>query len=72
MKILSIVIGSCKTSLGDEQQCPKSKRYAVWQETTLGQRFEVDVILHCDLQSAGNGDDLEATTDYSRVYEYVP
>lgn len=38
------------------------------QETVLGQRFEVDVTLYCDLQSAGRGDDLEATTDYSQVY----
>ncbi|MGB3635093.1 MAG: dihydroneopterin aldolase [Rubrobacteraceae bacterium] len=37
-------------------------------ERDLGQRFVVDVELHCDLQPAGRSDDLTKTVDYSEVY----
>lgn len=37
-------------------------------ERELGQRFVVDVELHCDLQPAGRSDDLTQTVDYSEVY----
>lgn len=38
------------------------------EETTLGQRFIVDVTLWLDLRAAGAADDLTATVDYSQVY----
>jgi dihydroneopterin aldolase len=38
------------------------------EETTLGQRFVVDVALHLDLRAAGEGDDLSQTVDYSQVH----
>ncbi|MBX0327221.1 dihydroneopterin aldolase [Oscillochloris sp. ZM17-4] len=38
------------------------------EETTLGQRFVVDVALHLDLRAAGESDDLDLTVDYSQVY----
>jgi len=41
------------------------------EETSLGQRFEVDATLYCDLQSAGCGDDLHATTDYAAVHSNI-
>jgi dihydroneopterin aldolase len=37
-------------------------------EQELGQRFVVDVDLHCDLRAAGLSDDLTKTVDYSEVY----
>ena len=37
-------------------------------EHDLGQRFVVDVELRCDLQAAGEADDLSRTVDYSEVY----
>ena len=40
-------------------------------ETELGQPFVVDVELHCELQAAGQSDDLEKTVDYSKVHEQV-
>jgi dihydroneopterin aldolase len=40
-------------------------------ERELGQRFVVDVALHCDLRAAGLADDLTKTVDYSTVYEQV-
>lgn len=40
-------------------------------ENELGQRFVVDVDLHCDLRAAGRSDDLFQTVDYSQVYEQV-
>lgn len=40
-------------------------------EKELGQRFEVDVEMRCDLQSAGQSDDLAATIDYTEVYRVV-
>lgn len=39
------------------------------QENVLGQKFEVDATLYCDLQSAGVYDDLQATTSYAEVFE---
>lgn len=41
------------------------------EEATLGQRFVVDVELHCDLQAAGRSDDLTQTVDYSAVHQQV-
>ena len=40
-------------------------------ERELGQRFVVDVALHCDLRAAGLADDLTKTVDYSTVYHEV-
>ncbi len=40
-------------------------------ETTLGQRFTVDVTLSLDLQPAGRADDLAQTVDYGAVYTEV-
>ena len=40
-------------------------------ERELGQRFVVDVALHCDLHAAGVSDDLTKTVDYSVVYQQV-
>lgn len=37
-------------------------------EHELGQRFVVDIELRCDLQAAGQSDDLTRTVDYSEVY----
>lgn len=39
------------------------------EETTLGQRFVVDVTLSLDLRAAGMADDLDATVDYSQVHQ---
>jgi dihydroneopterin aldolase len=38
------------------------------EETTLGQRFEVDVTVGLDLQPAGAADDLQLGVDYSRFH----
>lgn len=38
-------------------------------ERELGQQFVVDIALECDLRAAGVSDDLDATVDYSVVYE---
>jgi dihydroneopterin aldolase len=38
------------------------------EESSLGQRFVVDVALHLDLRAAGEGDDLGQTVDYSQVH----
>ncbi len=40
-------------------------------ENELGQRFVVDVALRCDLQAAGQSDDLGQTVDYSQVHDCV-
>lgn len=40
-------------------------------ERDLGQRFVVDLALHCDLRAAGQSDDLRLTVDYSAVYAQV-
>ena len=39
------------------------------EETVLGQRFRVSVILETCLQAAGRSDDLEQTVNYAVVYE---
>lgn len=41
------------------------------EETRLGQRFFVDVILETDLRKAGSTDNLKASIDYGRVYQLV-
>ena len=40
-------------------------------EREMGQRFVVDLDLHCDLRPAGRSDDLTQTVDYSAVYRQV-
>jgi len=40
-------------------------------ERELGQKFEIDLHLHCDLQRAGETDRLEETVDYTKVYRLV-
>lgn len=43
-------------------------RHGVYEEEKkLGQRFQVDVVLHTDTRRAGKSDDLEASTDYGAV-----
>lgn len=41
---------------------------ALQAERELGQRFVVDVELHCDLRPAGTSDELSKTVDYSEIY----
>lgn len=41
------------------------------EETKLGQRFIVDVVLELDLKQAGKTDDLTKTINYAEVYETV-
>ena len=38
------------------------------QENTLGQPFEVDVTVHCDLSKAGMTDDLSCTVNYAEIH----
>lgn len=38
-------------------------------ERELGQRFEVDIVLHADLSAAAASDDLTDTVSYAEVYE---
>lgn len=38
-------------------------------ERELGQKFEVDIQLECDLISATNADDLKQTIDYQAIYK---
>jgi 7,8-dihydroneopterin aldolase/epimerase/oxygenase len=40
-------------------------------ERELGQRFVVDLALECDLQPAGQTDELAMTVDYSEVHRQV-
>jgi dihydroneopterin aldolase len=40
-------------------------------ETSLGQRFVVDVTMECDTSAAGASDDIRQTVDYAAVYETV-
>lgn len=40
-------------------------------ERDLGQRFVVDVELHCDLRPAGLSDDLAKTVDYGEVHRRI-
>ena len=41
------------------------------EETTLGQRFQVDVVLRLDLSKAATSDQLEDTVSYSAIYKLV-
>ncbi len=45
------------------------------EERANGQDFIVDVALHCDLQTAGRGDDLATTIDYGdlavRIHQII-
>ncbi len=41
------------------------------EEQTLGQWFEVDLTLECDLAAAGQSDRLEDTCDYSKIVPAV-
>jgi dihydroneopterin aldolase len=41
------------------------------EETKLGQRFIVDVVLELDLTEAGKTDELTKTINYGEVYETV-
>ena len=37
-------------------------------ERELGQRFELDIIVECDVSDASKTDELEDTIDYRKVY----
>jgi dihydroneopterin aldolase len=37
-------------------------------ERELGQRFELDIEVECDLQTAAKSDELEGTIDYRKIY----
>lgn len=37
-------------------------------ERELGQRFELDIEVECDLRQAADSDDLKKTIDYRKVY----
>ncbi len=39
------------------------------EETKLGQRFIVDIVLEIDLKEAGKTDNLTKTVDYAAVYQ---
>lgn len=41
------------------------------EETKLGQKFIVDVVLEVDLKEAGKTDDLTKTINYAEVHEIV-
>lgn len=41
------------------------------EERRIGQRFDVDVSLTCDLYQAGSSDQLDQTVNYADVYERV-
>ncbi|HSU79827.1 MAG TPA: dihydroneopterin aldolase [Candidatus Angelobacter sp.] len=41
------------------------------EETRLGQRFNVNLVLESDLSKAGNTDDLKDTVNYAAVYDCV-
>lgn len=38
-------------------------------ERELGQKFEVDIQLECNLQTAASSDDLKQTIDYQAIYK---
>ncbi|RMF60986.1 MAG: dihydroneopterin aldolase [Calditrichaeota bacterium] len=40
-------------------------------ERELGQKFEVDVEMECDLSRAVESDDLNDTINYKEVYEHI-
>jgi dihydroneopterin aldolase/2-amino-4-hydroxy-6-hydroxymethyldihydropteridine diphosphokinase len=44
---------------------------ALPEEQRIGQRFDVDVTLNCDLYQAGTTDQLEQTVNYAEVYMQV-
>lgn len=49
-----------------------SGRHGVHAEEKLAaQRFEVDLVLHADLEPAARQDDLEATVDYGSLFDLV-
>jgi dihydroneopterin aldolase len=37
-------------------------------ERELGQRFELDIEVECDLKPASQNDDLKSTIDYRKIY----
>jgi dihydroneopterin aldolase len=37
-------------------------------ERELGQRFELDIEVECDLKPASENDDLKSTVDYRKIY----
>jgi dihydroneopterin aldolase len=39
------------------------------EENKLGQRFNVDLVLECDLTGASKTDDIESTVHYGKAYE---
>lgn len=41
------------------------------EEHRIGGRYEVDVIMHLDLERAAQTDDLEHTVDYEKIYRLV-
>lgn len=41
------------------------------EETKLGQRFLVDLVLELDLSRAAENDDLEASIDYGDIFKQV-
>ena len=41
------------------------------EEKKLGQRFEIDLEIGCDLSKAGHNDDLKNSIDYAQVYSIV-
>ena len=41
------------------------------EENKLGQRFEIDVEMGCDLSKPGHSDNLEESINYAQVYSVV-
>ncbi|MGM8213017.1 dihydroneopterin aldolase [Virgibacillus sp. W0430] len=41
------------------------------EENKLGQRFNVDVVLHVDLKKAGTTDNMKDSIDYGHAFEIV-
>jgi len=41
------------------------------EETKLGQRYIVDIVLYIDLKDAGTSDNLEKTVNYAEVFSLV-
>ena len=41
------------------------------EENKLGQRFNVDLVLECDLSNASKTDDIESTVHYGQAYEFT-
>lgn len=44
---------------------------ALLEEQRMGQRFDVDVTINCDLYQAGTTDQLEQTVNYAEIYMQV-